>query len=423
MLSLYRRHTNFRKGIQHCCRFTSNSSYSSIRLEEKSENHTSSHTSTDAAQQETDYFIDARRKTSRVNSQPVNLTGKAIEGRIRYNSVIDSFVDRSSFLKRVEKYNKISFHEKMKENQEMLDKNVDSIVAKLMDSSSILDAVAETTENNVVEEPEKSQVTFPYLAYTPLSRKLEIFEKKQQSVIEKLQVTSNLDYGTPNPSVPVSQVACGGCGAHLHCQSPSLPGYLPQEIFTACDKHHLRSQLCQRCRFLREHNVALNVQISPEDYPKTISIIRDQMAMVILIVDLLDFPGSIWPDLLDIIGHKRPVCVVGNKVDLLPQDSQGYLNHITKCLVQELEKSGMNRANIKHVCLVSAQTGYGVESLITKIQHSWGVRGDVYLLGCTNVGKSSLFNALIGSDFCKTKATDLLERATVSSWPGTTLNL
>jgi GTP-binding protein EngB required for normal cell division len=310
----------------------------------------------------------------------------------------------------------------LKKNEEMLDKKVDSIVAKLMDSSAS-DSVPEITDNIVVEEPEKSQVTFPYLAYTPLSRKLEIFENKQQSMLEKLQVTSDLNYGTPNPSVPVSQVPCGGCGAHLHCQSPSLPGYLPQEIFSVCDKHRLRSQLCQRCRFLREHNVALNVQISPEDYPKTISIIRDQMAMVILIVDLLDFPGSIWPDLLDIIGHKRPVCVVGNKVDLLPKDSRGYLNHITKCLVQELEKSGMNRANIKHVCLVSAQTGYGIESLITKIQNSWGVRGDVYLLGCTNVGKSSLFNALIGSDFCKTKATDLLERATVSSWPGTTLNL
>ena len=51
------------------------------------------------------------------------------------------------------------------------------------------------------------------------------------------------------------------------------------------------------------------------------------------------------------------------------------------------------------------------------------VAGDVYLLGCTNVGKSTLFNALLRSDYCKVKAVDLIQRATTSPWPGTTINL
>ena len=51
------------------------------------------------------------------------------------------------------------------------------------------------------------------------------------------------------------------------------------------------------------------------------------------------------------------------------------------------------------------------------------ISGDVYLIGCTNVGKSSLFNALIQSDYCKVQAVDLMQRATTSPWPGTTLNL
>lgn len=51
------------------------------------------------------------------------------------------------------------------------------------------------------------------------------------------------------------------------------------------------------------------------------------------------------------------------------------------------------------------------------------ITGDVYLVGCTNVGKSSLFNALLKSDYCKLQAADLIQRATVSQWPGTTLNL
>lgn len=48
--------------------------------------------------------------------------------------------------------------------------------------------------------------------------------------------------------------------------------------------------------------------------------------------------------------------------------------------------------------------------------------GDVYLVGCTNAGKSTLFNALLQSDYCKVQAVDLIQRATTSPWPGTTLS-
>lgn len=115
--------------------------------------------------------------------------------------------------------------------------------------------------------------------------------------------------------------------------------------------------------------------------------------------------------------------MVGNKVDLLPPDSRGYLHHIQKCLAESLTHSGIPSSNIKHVALLSAKTGYGVEELITKLHNLWEYRGDVYLLGCTNVGKSTLFNALLQSDYCKVKAVDLIQRATTSPWPGTTINL
>lgn len=45
------------------------------------------------------------------------------------------------------------------------------------------------------------------------------------------------------------------------------------------------------------------------------------------------------------------------------------------------------------------------------------------MVGCTNVGKSTMFNTLLNSDYCKVQATDLIQRATISPWPGTTLNL
>ncbi|XP_064601915.1 nitric oxide-associated protein 1-like isoform X2 [Liolophura sinensis] len=49
--------------------------------------------------------------------------------------------------------------------------------------------------------------------------------------------------------------------------------------------------------------------------------------------------------------------------------------------------------------------------------------GDVFLLGSTNSGKSTLFNALLSSDYCKYHVRDVIHRATVSRWPGTTIDL
>lgn len=138
-------------------------------------------------------------------------------------------------------------------------------------------------------------------------------------------------------------------------------------------------------------------------------------------MDLLDFPCSIWPQIKTILNRKRPVFLVGNKVDLLPRDSSGYLNHIKQCLKLAALENGLDDTNIQHIGLISATTGFGIEELITQLHNKWGTKGDVYLVGCTNVGKSSLFNALLQSDFCKSQASDLIQKATASPWPGTTM--
>lgn len=240
---------------------------------------------------------------------------------------------------------------------------------------------------------------------------------------ENLSLLHGVNFGSANPNEPVSKVPCGGCGALLHCQDPSIPGYLPSELFANRKEGVLRSMICQRCHFLKEFNVALNVSVAPEDYPKIISTIQDKRAIAVLMVDLLDFPCSIWPNMMDIIGSKRPVIIVGNKIDLIPGDQKGYLKHVKNTLQLYVEKLGIGKSNIKHVALISAQTGFGVEDLITHLHELWEYKSDVFLLGCTNVGKSTLFNKLLQSDFCKTQASDLVQRATTSIWPGTTLNL
>ena len=68
--------------------------------------------------------------------------------------------------------------------------------------------------------------------------------------------------------------------------------------------------------------------------------------------------------------------------------------------------------------LISAKTAYGVEELISALQRSWRYRGDVYLVGSTNAGKSTLFNTLLESDYCIAKGAEAIDRATISPWPG-----
>ena len=249
-------------------------------------------------------------------------------------------------------------------------------------------------------------------------------------------------YGTADSSIPASKVPCFGCGAHLHCQDSKLPGFTPVELFTTAEANDkLRELPCQRCYIMKKYDVALKVSVSPEDYPKSIAHLKNKKAIIILVVDLTDFPGSVWPGILNQLGKNKRIILVGNKIDLLPADSKYYLKRIEKSMVNTFKKKCEKYINeerdpsgeysvpeIETSLLVSARTGYNVEVLIDKIYSFWKqnqreVGGDIYLIGTTNVGKSSLFNMLVDSDLCKSRALDRVNKAMVSPVPGTTLNL
>lgn len=88
----------------------------------------------------------------------------------------------------------------------------------------------------------------------------------------------------------------------LSIQDSGIPGYLPKELFAGLSDAQLQAVVCQRCHFLREYDMALSVSVDPQLYPKLLSQLRRQMALVILVVDMTDFPCSIWPGILDVIG-------------------------------------------------------------------------------------------------------------------------
>ncbi|XP_037318265.2 nitric oxide-associated protein 1 [Pungitius pungitius] len=230
-------------------------------------------------------------------------------------------------------------------------------------------------------------------------------------------------FGTPDVDQPVSDTCCSGCGAVLHCTAAAVPGYLPSEKFKVLlQEERLSSATCQRCHLLTHHRQALSLHMTSDQYRAVVRRIRPHTALVLLVVDLLDLPDSIVPDLPDLVGSNKHVVVLGNKIDLLPADSPNYLQRIKRQLSGYCRDAGFGD-QVTDVHLISAKTGYGVEGLISALQRSWKYKGDVYLVGSANAGKSTLFNTLLESDYCKSKASDLVYKATISPWPGTTLDL
>ena len=133
---------------------------------------------------------------------------------------------------------------------------------------------------------------------------------------------------------------------------------------------------------------------------------------MLLVVDLLDFPGSVWPGILQLLGTRKKIIVVGNKLDLIVPDSRIYQKRITNIIRREFmrkmdeEGLGSSFPQVVGSCCVSATTGLNMETLIQIIFDTWKssnnfMPGDIYIVGCTNVGKSSLFNSLLDSDLCK----------------------
>ncbi|KAK6028397.1 hypothetical protein OSTOST_05560, partial [Ostertagia ostertagi] len=180
--------------------------------------------------------------------------------------------------------------------------------------------------------------------------------------------------GSVNPMRPAINKNCSGCGAQLHCKDASLPGFLPEELLDKAARKRAAAEaiLCRRCHLLKHHNFLLNVNVCPVDYESVMSCLRmnpealvllvvdlnvnvcpvdyesvmsclrmNPEALVLLVVDVTDIPGSIHRQLPRIIGPRRPMIVIANKVDLLPPDAQcGYLKRFKNVVNEAIEQAG-----------------------------------------------------------------------------------
>lgn len=222
----------------------------------------------------------------------------------------------------------------------------------------------------------------------------------------------------------ISSAKCHGCGVIFQSIDPEKPGYIIKGKNPENNKEYGNSSICQRCFYIKHYNKAAPVIISQADVISYLSHIRRRKALILCLVDVMDIPSSLYPQLLETVGETKRILIIGNKVDMLPIDGRvGWQEQrLKEAILTYCNKHGMKGANIKGVSLISARTGYGVAQLLGQIRKHWDRNGDIYLLGCSNTGKSTLFNLLL--DLLNAhKGGNMLQRATVSLSPGTTLSL
>lgn len=233
------------------------------------------------------------------------------------------------------------------------------------------------------------------------------------------------DYGSSDLKLAPSFIKCNGCNANLHCCDPGHDGYIPKELFirittpdflTSKGQAATKDRICQKCKFLKTYDVNLSAEVTKHAYEDILKDIGGKPpSIVLLLVDLTDFPGGLWPNLLKYIGTHHKLIVIGNKLDLLPIDGPNFFERVKESLKQNMypiTRGDTDNLQIFDTMLLSARTGLGVQNLVTRVANLLEVNGqsDVYLMGSSNSGKSTLFNAMLQSDLSALRKSDLISR-------------
>lgn len=192
--------------------------------------------------------------------------------------------------------------------------------------------------------------------------------------------------------------------------------------------------VCARCHSLRNYGHVKNPNVEnliPDfDFDRLIStrLMKPSTSapLVVMVVDSVDFDGS-FPKraaksfFKALEGSKKnpkllklpKLVLVATKVDLLP--SQVSPTRLDKWVRNRAKANGAPK--LSGVYLVSARKDLGVRNLLGFIKDLAGPRGNVWVIGAQNAGKSTLINTFAKKEGVK------VSRLTEAAIPGTTLGI
>lgn len=199
-------------------------------------------------------------------------------------------------------------------------------------------------------------------------------------------------------------IKCIGCGVTIQTENKTGLGYAP---VSSLEKEDV---ICQRCFRLKNYNEIQDVSLTDDDFLRILHSIGEEKALIVKVVDIFDFNGSFLTGLHRFAGNNK-VLLVGNKVDLLPKSVKHQ--KVIHWMKKAAKDFGLRSVDVK---LISASKGIGIDEVAEAIEE-YREDGNVYVVGCTNVGKSTFINRLL------TQFSDMEESViTTSPFPGTTLD-
>lgn len=199
--------------------------------------------------------------------------------------------------------------------------------------------------------------------------------------------------------------------------------------------------VCARCHSLRNYGQVKNEiaeNLIPDfDFDKLIATrlikptVKADSTVIVMVVDCVDFDGSfpkraaksLFKALEGTKDGLKPslkpsrnipkLVLVGTKVDLLP--SQISPTRLDRWVRHRAKALGAPK--LSAVYLVSAKKDLGVRNLLSFVKDMAGPRGNVWVIGAQNAGKSTLINAFAKKEGVK------ITRLTEAAVPGTTLGI
>ena len=191
--------------------------------------------------------------------------------------------------------------------------------------------------------------------------------------------------------------------------------FMTQEEFDAFYRDTPRPFVCHRCHALENLGVEGRRKVwSAPDFTEQLRALKEKKCVVVLVVDITDFPGSMVYDLPGLISMNNPVIIAVNKMDCIRNRSFNYADKdrgVAACLVTEnyvrrwvldiAVQFGLPRHQVKRVVPLSAKRGWGIPQLISAVEETANLNLrrptkplPTYFVGVANVGKSSVINAV-----------------------------